>query len=97
MSQQVESSSPRSSQPQLKRCGHKSRLYRNEIRAMTCQSDCMRASLPLQITLVAEINQLLDDGAVDYNKLVDQFEEYQQAVNDGLIRFFSSHWCISDS
>lgn len=37
--------------------------------------------------LVAEINQLLDDGAVDYNKLVDQFEEYQQAVNDGLIRF----------
>ncbi|EFU5244925.1 hypothetical protein HT807_004883, partial [Salmonella enterica] len=37
--------------------------------------------------LVAEINKLLDDGAVDYNKLVDQFEEYQQAVNDGLIRF----------
>ncbi|WP_250208221.1 hypothetical protein [Escherichia coli] len=32
---------------------------------------------------MAEINKLLDDGAVDYNKLVDQFEEYQQAVNDG--------------
>lgn len=40
--------------------------------------------------LVAEINKLLDDGAVDYNKLVDQFEEYQQAVNDGLIRFHKS-------
>ncbi|MCV5263139.1 hypothetical protein OFC55_36315, partial [Escherichia coli] len=37
--------------------------------------------------LVAEINQLLEEGTVDYNKLVDQFEEYQQAVNDGLIRF----------
>ncbi|MCB5624615.1 hypothetical protein LIP32_08685, partial [Bifidobacterium animalis] len=37
--------------------------------------------------LVAEINQLLEEGTVDYNKLVDQFEEYQQAVNDGLLRF----------
>nr|QBM91391.1 hypothetical protein NNIBIDOC_00058 [Salmonella sp.] len=54
------------SRQQLKRCAH-NRSYRNGITVMTCQSDCTRVSLPLQITLVAEINKLLDDGAVDYN------------------------------